>query len=154
MWLKTAWMGHPMRIELTCAGLLDYLANQYTTQGALDDLIGNIQWQLEVTKQFRWGGRGFVIIILGNLHTVFNLYPNVQHSYQTFWKPKWYLVMKHISLIYLTNIFQASKTIFLCSLWLTVLNECIKIWLEFWKVYEVQGSFAGWQKTISKVLLI
>ncbi len=27
-------MGHPMRIELTRAGLLVYLANHYTTQGA------------------------------------------------------------------------------------------------------------------------
>ncbi len=28
-------MGHPMRIELTRAGLLVYLANHYTTRGAL-----------------------------------------------------------------------------------------------------------------------
>ena len=31
-------MGHPMRIELTRAGLLVYFANRYTTRGALSDL--------------------------------------------------------------------------------------------------------------------
>ena len=30
-------MGHPMRLELTLAGLLVKLANHYTTRGARDD---------------------------------------------------------------------------------------------------------------------
>ena len=29
-------MGQPMRLELTRVGLLDYLANRYTTRGALN----------------------------------------------------------------------------------------------------------------------
>ena len=33
-------MGHPMRIELTRAGLLVYLANHHTTRGALDIVAG------------------------------------------------------------------------------------------------------------------
>ena len=32
-------MGHPMRIELTRAGLLVYLANHYTTRGALPRVV-------------------------------------------------------------------------------------------------------------------
>ena len=35
MWHKAEWMGRPMRLELTRVGLLDYLANRYTTRGAL-----------------------------------------------------------------------------------------------------------------------
>ena len=35
MWPKAAWMGHPMRLELTRVGLLVELANRYTTRGAL-----------------------------------------------------------------------------------------------------------------------
>ena len=35
MWHKAGWMGHPMRLELTLAGLLVKLANHYTTRGAL-----------------------------------------------------------------------------------------------------------------------
>ena len=35
MWHKAEWMGHPMRLELTRVGLLVYLANRYTTRGAL-----------------------------------------------------------------------------------------------------------------------
>ena len=35
MWHKAEWMGHPMRPELTHAGLLAKLANRYTTRGAL-----------------------------------------------------------------------------------------------------------------------
>ena len=31
MWHKAEWMGRPMRLELTRVGLLDYLANRYTT---------------------------------------------------------------------------------------------------------------------------
>ena len=27
MWHKAKWMGHPMRLKLTCEGLLVYLAN-------------------------------------------------------------------------------------------------------------------------------
>ena len=34
MWHKADWMGHPMRLELTLAGLLVKLANHYTTRGA------------------------------------------------------------------------------------------------------------------------
>ena len=34
MWHKAEWMGRPMRLELTRVGLLDYLANRYTTRGA------------------------------------------------------------------------------------------------------------------------
>ena len=34
MWHKADWMGHPMRLELTLAGLLVKLANHYTTGGA------------------------------------------------------------------------------------------------------------------------
>ena len=34
MWHKAEWMGHPMRLELTLAGLLVKLANHYTTRGA------------------------------------------------------------------------------------------------------------------------
>ena len=34
-WHKADWMGHPMRLELTLAGLLVKLANHYTTRGAL-----------------------------------------------------------------------------------------------------------------------
>ena len=34
MWHKGDWMGHPMRLELTPAGLLVKLANHYTTRGA------------------------------------------------------------------------------------------------------------------------
>ena len=33
---KAEWMGHPMRLELTLAGLLVKLANHYTTRGAFD----------------------------------------------------------------------------------------------------------------------
>ena len=33
MWHKTIWKGHPMRLELTCVGLLVELANHYTTRG-------------------------------------------------------------------------------------------------------------------------
>ena len=38
-------MGHPMRIEFTRAGLLVYLANHYTTRGALEfpEVYGIIQ---------------------------------------------------------------------------------------------------------------
>ena len=35
MWHKAKWMGRPMRLELTRVGLLVYLANRYTTRGAL-----------------------------------------------------------------------------------------------------------------------
>ena len=35
MWHKADWMGHPMRLKLTFAGLLVKLANHYTTRGAL-----------------------------------------------------------------------------------------------------------------------
>ena len=31
---KAEWMGHPMRLELTLADLLDKLANHYTTRDA------------------------------------------------------------------------------------------------------------------------
>ena len=34
MWHKAEWMGHPMRLELTCVGLLVKFANRYTTKGA------------------------------------------------------------------------------------------------------------------------
>ena len=34
MWHKAIWKGHPMRLELTCVGLLVQLANHYTTRGA------------------------------------------------------------------------------------------------------------------------
>ena len=34
MWHKAEWMGRPVRLELTRVGLLDYLANRYTTRGA------------------------------------------------------------------------------------------------------------------------
>ena len=34
VWHKADWMGHPMRPELTLAGLLVKLANHYTTRGA------------------------------------------------------------------------------------------------------------------------
>ena len=34
MWHKAEWMRHPMRLELTLAGLLVKLANHYTTRGA------------------------------------------------------------------------------------------------------------------------
>ena len=33
MWHKAEWMGHPMRLKLSCKGLLVELANYYTTQG-------------------------------------------------------------------------------------------------------------------------
>ena len=36
MWHKAEWMGRPMRLELTCVGLLVQLANCYTTRGALN----------------------------------------------------------------------------------------------------------------------
>ena len=36
MWHKTIWMGHPMRLKLTCEGLLVQLANYYITRGVLD----------------------------------------------------------------------------------------------------------------------
>ena len=32
MWHKAVWMEHPMRIKLTCEGLLVLLANNYTTR--------------------------------------------------------------------------------------------------------------------------
>ena len=35
MWHKAEWMGRPMRLKLTCVGLLVQLANRYTTRGAL-----------------------------------------------------------------------------------------------------------------------
>ena len=35
MWHKAEWRGRPMRLELTRVGLLVYLANRYTTRGAL-----------------------------------------------------------------------------------------------------------------------
>ena len=35
MWHKAEWMGCPMRLELTCVGLLVKFANRYTTKGAL-----------------------------------------------------------------------------------------------------------------------
>ena len=35
MWHKAVGMGHPMKLELTCEGLLIYLANYYTTRGTL-----------------------------------------------------------------------------------------------------------------------
>ena len=44
MWHKADWMGHPMRLELTLAGLLVKLANHYTTWGAL------VKQQLVITK--------------------------------------------------------------------------------------------------------
>ena len=34
MWYKADWFGHPMKLELTLAGLLVKLANHYTTRGA------------------------------------------------------------------------------------------------------------------------
>ena len=34
MWHKAEWMGRPMRLELTCVGLLVKFANRYTTKGA------------------------------------------------------------------------------------------------------------------------
>ena len=34
MWHKAEWMGQPMRLELTRVGLIDKLANRYTTKGA------------------------------------------------------------------------------------------------------------------------
>ena len=43
MLLKTAWIGHLIRIELTRVRLLVYLANHYTTRGALfTDDSGNL----------------------------------------------------------------------------------------------------------------
>ena len=39
MWHKAEWMGRPMRLELTRVGLLDYLANRYTTRGALHIIV-------------------------------------------------------------------------------------------------------------------
>ena len=39
MYHKAAWIGHPMRIELTRVGLLVYLANHYTTRGTREQLI-------------------------------------------------------------------------------------------------------------------
>ena len=41
-------MGHPMRIELTRAGLQVYLANHYTTRGALGE--GGVP--LEIMQEF------------------------------------------------------------------------------------------------------
>ena len=35
IWHLAEWMGHPMKLELTCEGLLVWLANQFTTLGAL-----------------------------------------------------------------------------------------------------------------------
>ena len=34
MWHKADWMGHPMRLELTLAGLLVNLANHHTIRDA------------------------------------------------------------------------------------------------------------------------
>ena len=33
------WIGHPMRLKLTCEGLLVYLANHYTTRGTLENIL-------------------------------------------------------------------------------------------------------------------
>ena len=38
MWHKADWMGHPVRLELTLAGLQVKLANHYTTRGALFEI--------------------------------------------------------------------------------------------------------------------
>ena len=35
MWHKAEWMGRPMRLGLTCVGLLVKLTNRNTTRGAL-----------------------------------------------------------------------------------------------------------------------
>ena len=42
MWHKAEWMGRPMRLKLTRVGLLDYLANRYTTRGAQQDCIKSV----------------------------------------------------------------------------------------------------------------
>ena len=55
-------MGHPMRIELTRAGLLVYLANHYTTRGAqvrswsesVGDKAGYDRRQRDPDVRVRW----------------------------------------------------------------------------------------------------
>ena len=55
MWHKAIGMGHPLRLELTCVGLLVKLANHYATRGALGS-----------------GGRHLVFFILGEKELIFN----------------------------------------------------------------------------------
>ena len=48
---KAAWMGQPMRIELTRADLFVYLANHYITRGAPNERKSGINaWRKEEEK--------------------------------------------------------------------------------------------------------
>ena len=59
MWHKAEWIGRPMRLELIRVGLLVYLANRYTTGGALKKqpiykvevfVAKNIEWDIHRHK--------------------------------------------------------------------------------------------------------
>ena len=54
MWHKAKWMGRPMRLELTRVGLLVYLANRYTTRGALANNYKS-SYRLTDAKPEVWG---------------------------------------------------------------------------------------------------
>ena len=60
MWHKADWMGHPMRLELTLAGLLVKLANHYTTGGALlsgyKSLLADVEY--ESSNSANYGSEG------------------------------------------------------------------------------------------------
>ena len=47
MGLKGEWMGHPMRLELTLAGLLVKLANHYITRDVISCKITPVRKKIE-----------------------------------------------------------------------------------------------------------
>ena len=73
MWYKAEWMGHPMRLELTLAGLLVKIVNHYSTHGALVYMI---------CKQVQSNGRTVLFLTIQfNVSYLFAHHLNVKKLY-------------------------------------------------------------------------
>ena len=72
MWHKAEWMGRPMRLELTRVGLLDYLANRYTTRGAHNGcfIIYNNREKKNKYKERSYDRNDFIRILFENYHVI------------------------------------------------------------------------------------